>query len=101
MVNSTETASIISQTQVNSTRVNSSTIIWKAKALWFGQTSLVMRASSRLANDTERGHNTFPMEITMSDSGRTICSTGQECSIMLRNRPRGKASGKMERGTRG
>ena len=101
MVNSMETASIISQTQVNSTRANSSTIIWKAKALWFGPMSLVTRASSRLANDKEREHSTFPMGTTMSDSGRMICSMVRECSIMLRNRPRGKASGKMERGTRG
>ena len=101
MVNSMETASIISQTQGNSTKASSSITIWKAKALWFGPTSLVMRASSRLANDTEREHSTFRMEITTWDSGRTICSMGQECSIMLRNRPRGKASGKMERGTRG
>ena len=65
MVNSTGTESIISQIQGSSMRGNSSTIIWKAKALWFGPTSLVTRASSRLANDTEREHSTFPMEITM------------------------------------
>lgn len=101
MVNSMAMASIISLTPASYTKASSSSIIWKEKASWYGQMSHDMRAISRPEREMEKALNISPTAIIMSDSGRMIYSTVQESCIMLKNKPRGKESGRMEKGTLG